>query len=123
MTGEILKQRLLKRYKVLADVAKKLGVSPQSLNQTLAAVDIKTGFIEKLASVYNVSPAVFFDDDVIKVISTEGDYSPASDSGDVSVVVGDAVLVERIKLLEKLIEEKDERIGELKERIEELKGR
>lgn len=56
-------------------------------------------------------------------VHTEGDYSPASDSGDVSVIVGDAVLAERVKLLQQLIVEKDERIAELKERIEELKGK
>jgi len=37
------------------------------------------------------------------------------------VVIGDAVLTERVKLLERIIAEKDERIAELKERIEELK--
>ena len=56
-----------------------------------------------------------------KEVHTEGDYSPASDRGNVSVVVGDAVLAERVKLLQQLIVEKDERIAELKERIEELK--
>lgn len=61
-------------------------------------------------------------------VHTEGDYSPASDKGDVSVVVGDAVLAERVKSLEaiiaekeNLISEKNERIKELKERIDELK--
>lgn len=54
-------------------------------------------------------------------VHTEGDYSPASDSGDVSVIVGDAVLAERVRLLEQIIKEKDERIKEYKERIEELK--
>lgn len=56
-------------------------------------------------------------------VRTEGDYSPASDSGDVSVIVGDAVLAERVKLLQRLINEKDERINELKERIGELKAK
>lgn len=56
-------------------------------------------------------------------VHTEGDYSPASDSGDVSVIVGDAILAERVKSLEALVKEKDERIVELKERIEELKGK
>ena len=56
-------------------------------------------------------------------VHTEGDYSPASDSGDVSVMVGDAVLAERVRLLQQLMEEKDERITELKERIEELKAK
>ena len=39
------------------------------------------------------------------------------------MIVGDAVLAERVKLLQQLIEEKDERIAELKERIEELKAK
>lgn len=56
-----------------------------------------------------------------KEIHTEGDLSPASDSGDISVVVGDAVLTERVKSLETLVKEKDARIEELKERINELK--
>ena len=56
-------------------------------------------------------------------VHTEGDYSPASDSGDVSVIVGDAVLAERVRLLEQIIKEKDERIADLKERIDELKAK
>lgn len=58
-----------------------------------------------------------------KEIHTEGSLSPASDSGKIEVIVGDAVLAERVKSLETLLAEKDERIAELKERIEELKGR
>jgi hypothetical protein len=41
----------------------------------------------------------------------------------VSVIVGDAVLAERVKSLEALVAEKNERIAELKERIEELKAK
>lgn len=120
MTGDILKQRLLKRFKILADVARKLDVSQQSLNQTLAAADVKTGFIEKLAAAYGVPASIFFEDESINVVHTEGDYSPESDSGNVSVIVGDAVLAERVRLLEQIIAEKDERIKELKDRIQEV---
>lgn len=123
MTGKVLKQRLIRRYKTLADVARKLGVSSQSLDQTLAAADIKTGFIERLAAAYGVQASIYFEDEQIKVIQTKGDYSPASDSGDAYVIAGDAVLAERVKLLESLITEKDERIKELKERIEDLKNK
>lgn len=58
-----------------------------------------------------------------KEVHTEGDYSPASDSGDVSVVVGDAVLAERVRLLEKIIAEKEERISDLRERISDLRAK
>lgn len=121
MTGNVLKQRLIRRYKTLAEVARKLGVSPQSLDQTLAAADIKTGFIERLAAAYGVSASIFFEEEQIKVIQTDGDFSPATDSGNVSIVSGDAVLMERVKSLEALLAEKDARIEDLKERIEELK--
>lgn len=63
-------------------------------------------------------------------VQTTGAFSPASMHGDVSVTAptsvaasDTAVLVERVKSLEVLIREKNERISELKERIEELKAR
>ena len=58
-----------------------------------------------------------------KEVHTEGDFLPASDSGDISVIVGDAVLAERVKHLQQLIAEKNERIADLKERIDELKNK
>lgn len=58
-----------------------------------------------------------------KEVRTEGDFSPASDSGDISVIVGDAVLAERVKHLQQLVAEKNERIADLKERIDELKNK
>lgn len=58
-----------------------------------------------------------------KDVHTEGDFSPASDSGDISVIVGDAVLAERVKHLQQLVAEKNERIADLKERIDELKNK
>lgn len=146
MTGEILKERLIKRYKTLADVARVLSTSPQALNQTLSAADIKTGFIEKLAIAYGVSPAVFFEDTSSTINSIEGNNNQLNESGAYGNINGgsNSVLQERIKSLQELmkekdksisrlerelrtseirIAEKDERIAELKERIEELKQR
>lgn len=59
MNGEVLKAQLLKIEPTLVEVAKKLQVSKQSLNQTLSATDIKTGFIEQLAALYD-KPISFF---------------------------------------------------------------
>lgn len=57
-------------------------------------------------------------------IRTEGDFSPASETGNINIteVSTDAVAAERIRSLERLIAEKDERIAELKERIADLRG-
>lgn len=122
MTGSELKDILTSLDESLANVARRLGITPQNLDSTLKTKDVKTGLIERLAKLYN-KPVSFFFDEQNTSIHTEGDYSPASDSGDVSVIVGDVVLAERVKLLQQLIEEKDERIAELKERVEELKGK
>ena len=99
-----------------------VGIARTTLDAILNGGDTQVSTIEAIAKVLDVHVGYFFDDQ-ISSIHTEGDYSPASDSGDVSVVVGDAVLSERVKALEKLLAEKDERIGELKERIEELKAK
>ena len=56
------------------------------------------------------------------LISIDGDHNQLNQHGSHGNINGDeAVLIERVNYLKKLIEEKDERIGELKERIEELK--
>lgn len=58
-----------------------------------------------------------------KRVTTRGDYSPASMNGDISMVVDDVVLTERVKALEALIVEKDERIAVLNDLVAELKAR
>ncbi|MDE6330071.1 MAG: XRE family transcriptional regulator [Muribaculaceae bacterium] len=47
-------------------------------------------------------------------IHTEGDNSPVNNSGSIEVIVGDAVLKERVGHLEELIGEKDQQIKLLK---------
>ena len=102
------------------EIASKCGIDRKTIENVLAGRDPKLSTIISLARILGLRIGYLFDE-VDAGIHTEGDYSPASDSGNVSVVVGDAVLAERVKALESLIAEKDERIIELKERIEELK--
>ena len=111
-----------------AAFAKSIGLPPTGLSNYLGkqrrskpSVDMVT----KIVVTFNVEARWLLtgEESPKKEVHTEGDYSPASDSGDVSVIVGDAVLAERVKLLQQLIEEKDERIEELKERIDELKAK
>ena len=111
-----------------AAFAKSIGLPPTGLSNYLGkqrrskpSVDMVTKII--LTMDVDARWLLLGEETPKKQIHTEGDYSPASDSGDVSVIVGDAVLAERVKLLQQLIEEKDERIAELKERIEELKAK
>lgn len=55
MTGEDLKKRLQKEGFILADVAKKLTMSPQHLNQALSAADVKSGLLERISKGLSIS--------------------------------------------------------------------
>lgn len=59
MTGETLKTQLLKIESTLVEVARKLDMSKQNLDAKLSTADIKTGFIEQPAALYN-KPISFF---------------------------------------------------------------
>lgn len=111
-----------------AAFAKSIGLPPTGMSSYLSkqrrskpSVDMVT----KIVVTFDVDARWLLtgEESPKKEVHTEGDYSPASDSGDVSVIVSDAVLAERVKALETLLAEKNERIAELKERIEELKVR
>jgi len=119
---QIIKDIAERRKISIRDLADRVGVKENQIHVMCRTNSTKIDTLEKIAKVLDVSVVVFFDDvEVKKEIHTEGTFSPASDSGDISVVVGDAVLAERVKSLEALVKEKDARIDELKERIEELK--
>lgn len=111
-----------------AAFAKSIGLPPTGLSNYLGkqrrskpSVDMVTKIVVTLD--VDARWLLTGEDAPKKEVHTEGDYSPASDSGDVSVIVGDAVLAERVKSLEALVAEKNERIAELKERIAELKAK
>lgn len=67
MNGKTLRARILKIEPSIGEVAKKLNVLPQSLNQTLNAADIKTGFIEQLVEVFEKPVSYFFGEEYVKI--------------------------------------------------------
>ena len=121
---QIIKDIAERRKISIRELAERVGVKENQIHVMCRTNSTKIDTLEKIAHALDVSVVVFFDDaEVKKEIHTEGDFSPASDGGDISMLVGDAVLAERVKSLETLVAEKNERISELKERIEELKGK
>lgn len=116
MTGEKLRQHLLILDKSMAAVARKLSITPQSLNQILGASDIKTGLIEQLSTVYSRPISYFFDEEDVNIRTAGRDYvekgkieykgkehDHTSAISDINI----AVLEERIKSLEALLAEKE----------------
>ncbi len=121
--GEEIKSRFDKSGLTQKEFGAKIGMPQQNVNRVFNGESIDTKRLVAVSRALNFNFFELFTEIDNREVHTEGDYSPASDSGDVSVVVGDAVLAERVKALETLLAEKNERIAELKERIEELKGK
>lgn len=127
MNGEILKTQLLKLEPTLVEVAKKLDISKQTLDSRLSANDVKTGFIEQLAKLYN-RPIGFFFDDKLEAVANLGNgvqqYAGHDASYGTNMAEHDELirLREENKFLKELMTDKNERIKELKERIEDLKA-
>lgn len=123
MSGEELKPYLSALDVSQAEVARKLGMTPQNLDKMLNTKDIKTGLIQKLSKVYSKPISYFFDETITAPTIVEAvDHSIAANNSDITI--GDYhSLKKENSMLEKLIDEKDERIKELKERIEELKSK
>ncbi|MBD5280376.1 MAG: hypothetical protein HDS35_07525 [Bacteroides sp.] len=103
-----------------SEIASNCKIDRKTIENVLAGRDPKLSTITSLATFLNLSISYLFDEDVSSV-HTEGNYSPATTTGNVSMNFGDQILSERVRHLEELLAEKNERISELKERIEELK--
>lgn len=85
MTGETLKSTLSSIDESLANVARKLDMSPQNLDGILRTKDIKTGLIERLATLYHKPISFFFGEDKPTVEVRASNGSAASLSGNATV--------------------------------------
>lgn len=125
MSGEELRPYLTHLDKSYANVAGKIGMKPQNLDKMLKNKDIKTGILEKLSKAYNVPVSYFYEgvvDNPRINVYAEGS-SAASIHGNATVKIDNELAAERVRYLEAIIIEKDERIKELKECLEILKNR
>lgn len=121
--GEEIKSRFDKSGLTQKEFGSRIGMPQQNVSRVFNGESIDTKRLVAVSRALNFNFFELYTNIEHREVRTEGDYSPASDSGDVSVIVGDAVLEERVRLLEQIIAEKDERIAEYKERVAELKSR
>lgn len=116
-TLQKIKLLALQKNIPLSKLAEQCSITHQALNKIIRTNTTSIETLEKIAAALGVSVGCFFDDDTPNVaIKTEGDYSPASKDGDISVIVGDSVLAERVKSLEALLAEKERLIKILMDR-------
>lgn len=115
MSGEELKEVLRKTGMGITDIAKILGVSQQSLSQSLKVKDVKTGLVEDLAKALKLPISYFFGEGVnYNKATANGQSSVAAINSNVTMESCD-VLKERIKHLEDVLREKERLINVLME--------
>lgn len=89
MTGDELKYILAHTRLQFKDLAAELDMSQQNFSKALKVSDIKTGFLEKLCDVLNVSMDFFYKGTKYASTSVQvtasGDQSIATNSGDVTL--------------------------------------
>lgn len=105
------------------DVCRKANLSRTTFDGLLNGKDCKISTIVEVAKVLKSPVGYFFDETITAPTIVEAvDHSIAANNSDITI--GDYhTLKKENSMLEKLIDEKDERIKELKERIEELKAK
>lgn len=113
MDGKKLKEKLRRVGSSQSRIARLLGMSPQSLTSIFNAADVRSGTIERIASVLNLPVSFFYDTDgaAVNNVVASGVNTGASVNGDVNI--GDS---ERIKYLEELVREKERTIQILLDR-------
>ena len=104
MNGETLKAQLLKIEPTLVEVARKLDMSKQNLDAKLSTSDIKTGFIEQLAALYNKPISYFFGEKTsVEMTEVERSFNVNAD--------------EIIKELTSIIKSQEARIAQLTDKL------
>lgn len=121
--GAEIKSRFDKSGLTQKEFGSKIGMPQQNVSRVFNGESIDTKRLVAVSRALNFNFFELYTNIEHREVHTEGDYSPASDSGHVSQIIGDAVLAERVKSLEALVAEKNARIDELKERIDELKAK
>lgn len=112
----------------LKQLASEVGMSEANLHRCIRLNKIQASDLETIAHLLGVDIREFFDE-VPGVTAVNSAVATGNGTANNSVNIttapsGDsAVLAERVRSLETLIIEKNERINELKERIEELKAK
>lgn len=119
MTGKELKDKLSTCGISQAEIARRLGMSTQSMSQALNVADIKTGFLEKIANVLGVPMSRFYPNDAATITNESSELHVRNNSGVVSGTNNGSIITgqqDTQKLVEMLVEanaKKDQQIDKL----------
>ena len=119
MTGKELKDKLSTCGISQAEIARRLGMSTQSMSQALNVADIKTGFLEKIANVLGLPMSRFYPNDAATITNESSELHVRNNSGVVSGTNSGSISTgqqDTQKLVEMLVEanaKKDQQIDKL----------
>lgn len=121
MKGEEIKQKVKQSGKTFAEIARLMGIRPQTLTIIFASEDVKTGSLERIADAMGVPVTYFYDENGNGSISASGHAMVAhrdvnNNSEERSVLV----LAEQLSTKDKQIGIKDQQIDRLLGIIEKL---
>lgn len=121
MDLSIIRNLSEKRVGGMRKLASDIGMSEANLHRCVNNNKIQAADLEKIALLLKIDIRVFFDEQLFErannTVNTNGDFSPASMNGNVSVG-GDAILAERVKHLEELLAEKERLIKVYEKMVE-----
>lgn len=112
MTGQELRAKLIPTNKQITELARLMGISHQSLSQALTTKDVKTGLVEKLASALGLPLSYFYGDGITEPQAiAHGNRAIAAVNSTISPEQSErAVLEEKVRGMQKLLDEKDRTI-------------
>ena len=119
MTGKELKDRLSTCGISQAEIARRLGMSTQSMSQALNAADIKTGFLERIVAVTGIPLSYFYPAASATITNESSELHVRNNSGVVSGTNNGTISTGQQytqKLVEMLVEanaKKDQQIDKL----------
>ena len=118
MTGKELKDRLSTCGISQAEIARRLGMSTQSMSQALNAADIKTGFLERIVAVTGIPLSYFYPAASATITNESSELHVRNNNGVVSGTNNVSISAgqDTQKLVEMLVEanaKKDQQIDKL----------
>ncbi len=107
MTGMELKAKITPSGKSISEVARMIGLSQQGLSQALSTKDVKTGLIEKIATALGLPLSYFYGDGTDGRAIANGNRAIAAVNSTISEQSEKAILEEKVRGMQKLLEEKE----------------
>lgn len=115
MTGKELKERVMTLNYSATYIAEKMGVSPQALNSTFNASDVKSGTLEKLCDALGVTMSFFYPEVSSTVVNNNNNiksqsaHNIANGSGNITESSNDELvkrLLDQNEMLIKMLSER-----------------